>query len=239
MQYLRIYLPKFFNSLRDRGLLTTAREILRVVYRDLSEWHFDRKWGISTRGVKVHSRENPNSAYFHAEMYEATTPRMFRKIMHSIRHIRIPRTFIDMGSGKGRVMFMAAECGFSHIVGVELDPYLAKIAEENVESFQCRQQASRVKIEVVCRDAGTYRFPDEDAVIFLYNPFGEAVMRRVLENLRGSACTEKERYIIYLNPVWKSLFCDPNEFAPIVTANVYAIYRVVPLPSVRDARISA
>ena len=37
-------------------------------------------------------------------------------------------TFLDIGSGKGRVLMLASDAPFRHIVGVELSPALTAIA---------------------------------------------------------------------------------------------------------------
>jgi len=230
MQYFQTYVPKFIQCLRERGAWTTVQETLRVLYRDVSEWRFDRKWDIHTRGVKVYSGDEIDSAYVHAEMYQATSPYLFRRVMQSLRHARLPRTFIDLGSGKGRVLFMAAEWGFKRLIGVELDPGLAEIAKENIRHFQC-QNSKRLEFKVACQDAGTFSFPDENAVVFLFHPFDQKVIWEVLCNLRSSVSVRRERIIIYLNPVWKSLFRDPDEFEPLVISDTCAIYRMVCLPA--------
>ena len=41
-------------------------------------------------------------------------------------------TFIDIGSGKGRVLMMAADYPFRRILGIELLPDLHRAAQENL-----------------------------------------------------------------------------------------------------------
>ncbi len=44
-------------------------------------------------------------------------------------------TFIDLGSGKGRCLLMAAPYGFKKIIGVEYMPEWHRVAEENIRRF--------------------------------------------------------------------------------------------------------
>ena len=62
--------------------------------------------------------------------------------LHRLRNLlrRLPidspadYAFIDLGCGKGRTLFVAAEAGFAPVIGVELDPRLAGIARANVSA---------------------------------------------------------------------------------------------------------
>jgi predicted RNA methylase len=42
-------------------------------------------------------------------------------------------TFVDIGSGKGRALIIAAEYAFKRIIGVEYSPSLATICRRNLE----------------------------------------------------------------------------------------------------------
>ena len=53
-------------------------------------------------------------------------------------------------------------------------------------------------------DAAEYRFPDNDMVVYLYNPFSKEVMEKVLENLRESL--GKRLYVIYKVPDCAEIF---------------------------------
>jgi predicted RNA methylase len=120
---------------------------------------------------------------------------------------------------------MAAQHPFKRIIGIEFNSDLARIAELNAAKFQSRSDC-RCKINVVCEDAAQYQFPDENAVIFLFNPFKQEIMSEVLKNIRTSARTTRHRYIIYHNAVLENLFSDPNEFAVVMKEKEYVIYRM-------------
>jgi tRNA1(Val) A37 N6-methylase TrmN6 len=121
------------------------------------------------------------------------------------------------------VLLLAARHQFKQVIGVEFNSDLVRIAEINAATFHGRSDCQS-RITVVCEDAGRYQFPDEDAVIFFFNPFKEEIMSAVLKNIRSSARTTRYRYIIYHNPVLKNLFSYPNEFSVIEEEKEYVIY---------------
>jgi len=94
-------------------------------------------------------------------------------------------TFIDMGSGKGRVLFAAAEYPFRNVIGVEFSNALHDDALANLKRYKYWGQRC-ADIEPVHADAREFEFPDDNLVIYLFNPFGPEVMGRMLANLERS-----------------------------------------------------
>ena len=94
-------------------------------------------------------------------------------------------TFIDMGSGKGRVLFVAAEYPFRKVMGVEFSKELHEEAVANLKQYNYRGRRC-ADIEPVLADAREFEFPEDNLVIYLFNPFGEEVTGRMLENLERS-----------------------------------------------------
>lgn len=77
--------------------------------------------------------------------------------------------FLDLGSGKGRVVLLAARYPFKRVIGVELAPHLTAVARRNVDRFRpalrCRE------VELVTADIVRYRVPDDVSVVYMFNPF--------------------------------------------------------------------
>jgi SAM-dependent methyltransferase len=131
--------------------------------------------------------------------YFATEPWLFEQIMDAlVRSIQQSAasqslaqgalrdfTFIDLGSGKGRVLLMASGYPFKRIIGVEFMPELHRAAEQNIANYSNDRQQCR-QIETFCMDAREFQFPDGPLVVYLFNPFSEATFVAVLENLRQS-----------------------------------------------------
>jgi hypothetical protein len=62
-----------------------------------------------------------------------------------------------------------------------------------------------VRVEV--GDASTYPFPPGNLVIFLFNPFAEGVIRKVIGGIEAALAAEKRSvYVVYYNPVYGACF---------------------------------
>jgi Methyltransferase domain len=89
---------------------------------------------------------------------------------------------VDFGSGKGRVLLLAAGYRFKRTVGVEFSRELDQIARRKVATL--REESKR--IQTVCTDATRYDVPPEPLVLYFYNPFASNVMTEVLARERRS-----------------------------------------------------
>jgi SAM-dependent methyltransferase len=92
-------------------------------------------------------------------------------------------TFIDIGSGKGRAVLLAASYPFQHVMGVEMSTLLHQAATQNVARFQAHVPTCP-PITLLCQDATTFPFPETSLVLYFFHPFDETVMARVIESLR-------------------------------------------------------
>jgi SAM-dependent methyltransferase len=153
---------------------------------------FDTVYGVDTAGeIPLDRFDIAPELAANAERY---MPVDAAAVVDSVAFIGIdPRrfTFVDLGCGKGRALIVAAQLGFSRIVGVELVPELADIARRNLALLGFDTPA------VETGDAGTFQFPAGPLVLFLYNPFNRDVVERVIENLR--AVRGGEIFVIYKN----------------------------------------
>ena len=65
---------------------------------------------------------------------------------------------------------------------------------------------AETRVEVLNEDATQYRFRDDETVFFLFNPFDDAVMGRVLDNLYESLRRRNRQvWVIYSNPRCRAL----------------------------------
>jgi SAM-dependent methyltransferase len=132
--------------------------------------------GVDTGGIV------PSEAP-HGVRYEATSPQHFQVLMRKLPPELIGRSsFIDMGSGKGRVLLLAAGYPFRRVLGVEYSEQLHEVARKNIASYRGPRQCA--SIDSIHGDAGVYQFPDGPLVVFFNNPFHSPVMTAVVENLK-------------------------------------------------------
>src|SRR5260370_9926823 len=89
-------------------------------------------------------------------------------------------TFVDLGSGKGRTLLMAAEYPFRRIVGVELIAELHRAARQNIREYRSPTQRC-VQIDSVVVDAREFELPEEPLVLYLFNPLPERALFDALQ----------------------------------------------------------
>jgi SAM-dependent methyltransferase len=175
-----------------------------------------------------------------ARPYFATEPWLFEQIMQAIalsvqqsavsqRNV-VPAalqdfTFIDFGSGKGRVLLMASEYPFKRIIGVEFIPELHRAAEENIARYASQRQQCR-QIETLCMDARDFQFPDDPLVVYLFNPFSESTFARVLENLRQSIeQAPRPVYVAYRFTEHETVLAEATWLQKSAGTEQWAVYR--------------
>ena len=99
----------------------------------------------------------------------------------------------------GRALLLAADFPFRAVVGVELNPTLARIGRRNMALWRAAKRA-RAPMRMLCRDAAEFQLPDGPCVVFLFNPFGAPVLRRLLTAwTRSLAGREGQLDILYVN----------------------------------------
>jgi hypothetical protein len=159
-----------------------------------------------------------------ARPYFATEPWLFEQIMHAIPVDFSQFTFIDLGSGKGRVLLMASSYPFQRIVGVEFMPDLHRAAQNNIASYSSARQRCR-QIETVCVDARDFQFPNGSLVVYLFNPFSESTFAKVLENLRPSdEQGPREIYVAYRYTEHEKLLAAAERLERIEGTEQWAVY---------------
>lgn len=106
-------------------------------------------------------------------------------------------TLVDVGSGKGRMLFVAAEYAFQRIVGVEFATDLHELAQVNIARYRHRRQRCS-SIESVNANAAEFEFPAGKLVIYMFNPFGPEVLERMLDNLERSLQREPRHVVLVM-----------------------------------------
>jgi SAM-dependent methyltransferase len=165
---------------------------------------FDAQFGVRTSGLIAGRHLNSGHRHDrHATAYFGVAPSVLRALVkrwQKLAQARIGETvFVDLGAGMGRAVLLASELGFKAVVGVELHPTLARIARKNVALWRSAG-SSTTTIRVVEGDAVEFALPSGPAAVFLFNPFGAAVLGRLLKRWHGSLIRRSEPlHILYVN----------------------------------------
>lgn len=166
---------------------------------------FDLEHGVRTSGLIAGRHLTTGHAHDrHATAYYGVAPSVFARLLRKWRGMRpaapLEETaFVDLGAGMGRAVLLAAEMPFRRAVGVELHPTLARIARGNLTLWR-KAGRLRAPARVVEADAAEYLLPPGPVVLFLFNPFGAVVMRRLLRSIaRQSAERGSGVDLLYVN----------------------------------------
>jgi SAM-dependent methyltransferase len=172
---------------------------LKARIREMEDWWFDKTRGIHTRGntppvkaTDVVGNTADSEIYVPVRVTNARTALRDLPIVDPAQY-----TFLDLGSGKGRMLFVAAELPFRKIQGVEFSTELHREAQTNIQNF--RHSARRcAAIESVNANATDFAFPNDNLVLYLFNPFGPTVMTPMLRNLERSIARHPRHVIVLL-----------------------------------------
>jgi hypothetical protein len=187
-------MKRICNALRKGGVASAGRALIDRVG---DFWH-ERTLGITTRGLIPIEALIDESTGCHD--YFPTSYATFRQAMERVEFRADLDVFIDYGAGSGRVLAMAAGHPFRRIIGVEISRELSESARMNLRL--CRMRLRCKDIDVWTGDSRDFPVPPDASVVFLYNPFRQCILRRVLANLRASLDSHpRPLRIIYNNPV--------------------------------------
>jgi SAM-dependent methyltransferase len=196
---------KQFVSVLSEFVRESTPSRRRQRYGDID---YDWDYRVDTTSATVSWRDRL-LGMFHSP-YQPTEPVLFREMLASLMQAN-PKidfrefTFIDIGSGKGRVLLMAADYPFRRVLGIEVVPELHRVAKENIAKYKSDSQQCFV-IEPVCVDASEFVFPNEPTVVYLFNPLPESGLARMVSNLEQSL-REHPRpvFVLYHNPLLESV----------------------------------
>jgi len=186
----------------------------------------DKALGISTNGVlSLQDFQFSHVNLSHARRYEATPYHILDDMLIDVHADFRDFAFIDLGSGKGRVTILACQLPFKKVIGVEFVPRLVKQARAN--HGKIRPNVSLCSdIEFVSGDAAEYEFPRLPLVIYLFNPFTEVVLTKVLRNLsRSLSAKPRAVFIMYYMPEFEDSFGDFPEFTKTAMARDWSIFQ--------------
>jgi hypothetical protein len=215
-------------------LLVTLREFIRDSTparrrQRFGDADYDWNYRVNTTSGAVGWRDRLIGAFHSA--YQPTEPAIFHEMLDAL-HQRTNLnfadfTFLDLGSGKGRTLLMASDYPLQRIVGVELLPSLHQVAQQNLTQYKSESQKC-FALELVLADATTFPLPEVPLIIYLFNPFPESGLRRVLSNLATSLEQyPRPIYVLYHNPELEHVVTENSRYEKIGGTHQYSIFKRV------------
>ena len=174
---------------------------------------FDESFGTDTAGIREIGSlgdVNTSGVALCAERYEPSSAQLVWAEIEKLKIDYNRYVFVDFGSGKGRVLFVAARFPFDQVLGIEFSRELHQIALRNV---------TRLPVHVAHRiccihgDAASFELPKSNLVCYFYNPFGPPVIASVITRL--AAHHRQHGYqviVIYHDPRHRGIFENTHEF---------------------------
>ena len=176
------------------GLSRFLQESFYVPILHWLDWYEDIR-----RGVRTQKNFELSELGLPGHLGNKYQPLGYRRLKEVIKLARIlnPRsTFVDVGCGLGRPILVALEMGFQHAIGIDISSELIRACKKNTHNRQTR-------VELFCCDSDDYNFPPGTLTIFLFNPFDQHRVAKLINKLRR---IKYRGLIIYFNPRHERIF---------------------------------
>ena len=203
------YIYYFFRSLYYRGFVNTFKLLSY-------EGKYEKQLGINTHSIvnldnlTLAGEESDQNHHYQGASYYILFS-IFEKLPKETRNFPL----IDYGCGKGRALFVAEQCGFTNLIGVDIAKELIEDANANKAIYKKKNQQSN--IQFLFEDATKYQIPNDSQIFYFFNPFGEEIIQKVIDNIKSSLeVNPRKIYCIYLNPKYKAVF-EKNGFEVFYT----------------------
>jgi SAM-dependent methyltransferase len=206
--YQALWRPRVKSVLERVGFV-------RRIYNGWRRRHpFDVAHGLDTSGYVSAAHCAPDDAAMAAQItcYAGSQPSIVRAALARLPD-REQYAFVDIGCGKGRALAVASGLSFRTIVGIEIAPELARVAQSNAAILASRFPG-RPRIDIETGDATTPTLRGERVVYFMYHAFGAALTTRLVENVeRQLEHGLQHAFIVYYNPVHAEVVDRSPRFA--------------------------
>jgi SAM-dependent methyltransferase len=162
---------------------------------------FDWQHGVRTCGSNdLTSLTVVGNNISHGGIYVPSHPKFLFEVFSSLNIDYPSYTFVDIGSGKGRVLLLASEFPFAEIIGVEFATELHEIAFENIRRYRSKTQKCK-NVKSLNIDATEFELPLTPLVLYFFNPFRPPVWVPVLQRLQRSIESHpRDVILLYENP---------------------------------------
>jgi SAM-dependent methyltransferase len=190
---------KFLFFTKPLGLYSYIRNILALA----KARYYDKKIGIEAEESLCPKEDN--SLYIDATRY---SPSFYGRLERMVDYLKLGEkdVFVDLGCGKGRVVFFVALQKIKKVVGVEINKDLIAIAKDNLRKLKLNNSpVDLIHLDVVNFDVR------EGTVFFMFNPFGIKTLEKVISNIKDSLITNPRKIrIVYYCPAYCNFLDKEN-----------------------------
>lgn len=176
-----IFIKLIWNILRNRGLKHFLNELIDLIFIDI-------RFNLSTFIRKNNKSLNYVPYYW----------RIFTNNIIKLKNIiNFKNTyFVDLGSGKGRILFASLDLGFIKIIGIEKNRSLFRLCKKNIKDNNLSE-----KIQLINQDFHklNFRFKAKTNIIFFwYGSSKRSDLRKIL--IKYKKKFNKNKIFFYIIP---------------------------------------
>lgn len=173
----------------------------------IRNYYFDKKLGIKT--ANSYDIKNEYGVHKDVKGYSST---LYSEAQRMVDYMKFgpDDVFIDLGCGKGRVVFMVATYPLKKVIGIELNSSLAQTAQDNLKCFK----GGKTRLEISQGDVFKSDLR-EGTVFYMFNPFGPDTFQGVLNHIEESRKIHPRGIrIVYRNPVYREILDQAKWLEP-------------------------
>lgn len=203
-------IQRLSSSLRIYGLWPTIIKFYLLII----DFYFDTKYGIhTTTPIKLRNLTIKSDNRNRGITYNATRVIPLKKLFCKIKSmIPADSVFVDLGCGKGRTLLIASQFGLKKAVGVEFAHELCETAKKNCSIYKAKT-AIGTKFQIIELDVAEYTVKTNENVFFMFNPFDDVILKKVLNNITSSLKQlNRKALIIYCNPKYGNIIEQHGNF---------------------------
>lgn len=165
-----------FRSIKRNGIIRTIQGMIELV----GDYYFEKKYNLETfEKVEVNHLDIPEEIKVHSNPYGPTRSRQFKLLLKSLK-LPDGLIFMDIGSGKGKVLILASMFNFERVIGIEISEKLCEIATMNINNFKSKMNQT-TEIDIVCSSILDYKLSDRENVFYFYRSFDNYIMSKVIK----------------------------------------------------------
>jgi len=167
--------------------------VFRIIKEDI--W-FDIKHQTNTAAPVNQKQLFPVKYHAEQNRYVASTFEVLESALKFVSsEVNLPDCgFVDLGSGKGKALIVAARYSFKRIKGIEFSVKMHEAAVRNQRLLGISSQ-----VELIHDSASNVEFLPDERVIYFFNSFTGDTLERCLRNIMSSRRVESGIFI-YVNP---------------------------------------
>jgi SAM-dependent methyltransferase len=197
-------------GIADYWRMFKAKGIRLPVTYFMETQFFDLRHGTDThRWLPKNAYDHQPKNFDHGVLYMCSWTSEIKAVFNATNAMLGPEfqeySFVDVGCGKGKVILcwesLLRQRGITQqLVGIDYYGPLIEVAKKNQRALGLREQDFFMQADAA--EVAYERFGYK-LIIYLYNPFDDSILRRVLQRLE-----KVDPVIVYNNPVHEHEICD-------------------------------